>query len=358
MDSVYLYNALSGSKLNDIDTDMGYHITRLLNFRNEVILGRVNKEEFAKKLLSVIRQVSTLKEVDRICIALQLPLSNKIQIISSATSEGENLMNQNYSCFVSPESSLQTVSKGGIRTFGNINDILKSYEDNNKPVQKSIELLSKMGLKSGLSMKLESSAITGYLFLNSKKLNYFNEILKNYSTYLNTIEIVTKEYFVEETRFLNRLTNLESYLEKFPTSMLHSNAHLIGKEGVDSISNAFTYFLGHKTELQIKDNTSDTSLIPWGQISIIFSILLEEVRFKNNVIMIELNQEPGFINASIKTEMENVEKAFQSHNSYREMRKFISSLHMELVCINDTINLKLELCPVKNPNEIEYSVND
>ena len=120
MTSLYMYNALRGSKIDSSENTDYYYLTRLLNFRNEYNLNQISREDFADKLLSVLKKHPSFSDIDRVCVSIAYPLSNKVGVLSSATTVQENLMDSSYSCYVSRTTSLNSIQKGNIRVFSNV----------------------------------------------------------------------------------------------------------------------------------------------------------------------------------------------------------------------------------------------
>lgn len=356
MSSLYLYNALRGSKAECRENNHLYYLIRLLNFRNEFQLGKISREDFSHKLLAVINRHPKFKDVSRVCISIAFPLSNKIGVLSSATTNELNLMDQNYSCYVSRTTSLNSIEKGSVRVYDDIDEIIDKYVEEGKPVQRSLFYLNKMGIKSGLTMKLESSFLTGYLFLNSNKKGYFNNIAKDFSTYLNLLEMIVSEYFNGIAEDFYSVSNIETYIDKFPNSKLLSNAHLFGVEGVKEISKFISYYMEDEINLSIKDNTDKKFLVPWGQISLITSMLLRELGFLKAIFLnIRLFDE----NEEMKIQLSSPEFANKveelSFDHYRGIRRFAKKLGIELIKQRESFLFSLKVDYNSTNSEVSYS---
>jgi hypothetical protein len=356
MSSLYLYNALRGSKGEQGENDDLYYLTRILNFRNEFQLGRFPDEEFSERLLEVIQKHPSFKDISRVCVSIAFPLSNKIGVLSSATTNEENLMDSNYSCYVSRTTSLNSIEKGSVRVYDNIDEIIDKYIEEGKPVQRSLHYLNKMGVKSGLTVKLETRALNGYLFINSNTPGYFKDVPKNCATYLNLLELVVSEYFNQKTEDFYAVSNIETYLHKFPSSKLLSNAHLYGEEGLFEISKFISYYMEDTVNLTINDNTDKKFLVPWGQISLITSMLLRELGFLTgielNITLLDESDEMKIQLASPEFSNKVEELSF---DHYRGIRKFARKLGIELIKQKDTFLFSLKVDYNVSSEEVGYS---
>ena len=356
MASLYMYNALRGNK-NEETTDKDYYyLSRLLNFRNEYNLGQIKDEDFSEKLLDVLRNHPIFDKTTRACIAIAYPLSNKIGIVSSATTKAKNLMGANYSCYVSRTSSLNSIEKGSVRVYDDIDIIVDEFIEQNKPVQKSLHYLKKMGVRSGLTIKLETRALKGYLFLNSDDVGYYSEIEKKCSTYLNLLEMIVSEYFNKKMEDFYSVSNIETYLHKFPSSKLLSNAHLYGKDGIKEISNFISYYMEGDVSLKIQDNTNKKFLVPWGQISLITSMLLRELGYLKGIPLdVEIYDDENTMKISLSSSEFSGRADELSFDHYRGIRKFARNLGIELIKQKDNFLFSLEVDYNQKYADITYS---
>jgi hypothetical protein len=345
MNSLYLYNALRGSKDHESNAQDFYYLTRLINFRNEYNFGKIGEENFSESLLQVLRNCPNFSKLSRVCVAIAYPLSNKIGVLSSATIHEENLMNNKYSCYVSKTSSLSSIEKGSVRVYGDIDKILEKYIDEGKPVQRSIYYLKKMGVKSGLTIKIEGNALNGYLFLNSDEVDYFKDVSKENSFYLNLLELITTEYFYKKTDDFYAVSNIETYLHEFPTSKVLSNTHLIEGEGLKEISKFISRYLEGEVTLRVVDETDREFLVPWGQISVITAMLLKELGVRK-AINLELKMFDEDDNMKIQLTSDELKDHIQelSFDHYRGIRKFAKNLGIDLIRQKENIffNLKVD----------------
>jgi hypothetical protein len=265
-------------------------------------------------------------------------------------------MGPDYSCYVSRTSSLNSIEKGSVRVYNDIDIIVDEFIEQGKPVQKSLHYLQKMGIKSGLTMKLESRALNGFLFLNSDEVDYFSDTEKECSTYLNLLEMIVSEFFNKKMEDFYSVSNIETYLHKFPSSKLLSNAHLYGEEGTKEISKFVSYYMEGEVSLKIEDRTDKKFLIPWGQISIITSMLLRELGFLKGIpLNIEIYDDENTMKISLSSSEFAGRAEELSFDHYRGIRKFAKKLGIELIKQKDNFLFSLEVDYNKKYKDITYS---
>ena len=103
----------------------------------------------------------------------------------------ENSLKKGYSCFVNPEGSLFKMKPGTVRMFNDCERVLSSFAAQGKPAQRSIALISDLGLRSGLCLALgRSSEVQGFLFLNSVQEDLFREISINSAPILSLFGLI------------------------------------------------------------------------------------------------------------------------------------------------------------------------
>ncbi|WP_198295324.1 hypothetical protein [Bacteriovorax sp. DB6_IX] len=114
-------------------------------------------------------------------------------------------------------------------------------------------------MKSGMTMRLQSRGLKGFLFLNSNEKDYFDHIERDYATYINLLELICLEFFNRKTEGFFSVSNLESYLEKFPHSEILSNSHLKGEEGMLGISKFVSQHMEGQVKIFVNDKTDKKS---------------------------------------------------------------------------------------------------
>ncbi|EQC47095.1 hypothetical protein [Bacteriovorax sp. Seq25_V] len=357
MKSIYLYNALTGHRESDNKNENAYYLSRLLNLRNELLVKQVQIADVAPKLLEVIKNHPSFEKVSRVCLAINLPLSNKLEVLSVGTTIDNNLMKSGYSCFISSKSSLQKINNGDTRVFSNIDNILESYVNDNKPAQRSIFYLSKMGVKSGITIQLKSGGLTGYLFLNSNEIGYFDSSIKSDSTYLNLLELVCTEVFSSLANEFRALGNIDDYIARFPKEYIFSNIHQKNHIGIELLSESISQYIHGNIKFEIVDNTEASSLIPWGQVSLILSVILKDLKLASiNNLPISLYEEEENLLVSISSkevveEMENLPIEY-----YKAIRKFSKNLGIELSRSRDKFWMKLKIDKYSHREvDVDYS---
>lgn len=181
--NIYAYNILKAAKIN-LDQNYSFLFSTLLHLESELEYGTLPADRFSEKLLTIINQSESFPKVDRVCLSVTHPGSSRIAVLSSHNSERlrENNLLPNYSCFVSPSSSIFATKKTNVRIYSNIDEIVKIYAG--KPIQRSLKRLQLMGVKSGLTIPLSvSNLVSGFLFLNSTEEGKFSTLkAEDYST--------------------------------------------------------------------------------------------------------------------------------------------------------------------------------
>ena len=357
MESIYLYNAFRGVKKDSYNSESYYLLTRLLNFRNEQLLKNSNNQDFAEKLLSVIQKHPLLEKTSRLCVAVSYPLSSQIGVLSSAATCGKNLMEDGYSCFVSSSTSLGSIKIGSARVYSDINHIINNFVESNRPIQKSIYYLQSMGIKSGVTIKLESEGIAGYLFLNSNEVGYFDDILSEDSTYINLLELIVSDYFKSKTSSYQSVLNVSEYLKNFPIEKIHSNGHLNGEHGVNEIADCISFNLDEPVKLEVIDKTDKNHLLPWGQISLITSLLLKELGFLGSIgLSIRIFDNDGTMKIVLASNSfkDKIEKLPFEH--YRGIRRFAKNMGIELIKQKDAFIFQLGINYSSHSKKYDYSV--
>jgi hypothetical protein len=80
---------------------------------------------------------------------------------------------------------------GTVRMFGDCERVLSSFAAQGKPAQRSIALISDLGLRSGLCLALGRGAeVQGFLFLNSVQEDLFREISINSAPILSLFGLI------------------------------------------------------------------------------------------------------------------------------------------------------------------------
>jgi len=142
----------------------------------------------AARLMQVFRSHEFFQSVDRVCLVGRVPDANQLVVVDSATSERitKNTLKKGYSCFVNPTGSLFSMQPSTVRVFGECNQVLESFNQQNKPAQRSIALIAEQGLRSGLCMAIgRGNAIQGFLFLNSIDPGLFDSVTDRYAPLLS-----------------------------------------------------------------------------------------------------------------------------------------------------------------------------
>lgn len=223
--NIYAYNLLKANHLN-FDKEGSYLLARLLEIHQSILLKNKSIEKVSDYVMNLFLEmkIPLAKKIDRVCFVNRRLNSNHLEIISSATSSHttSNILVPGYSCYVSEDSSLFKISPSDIRVYNNIEDILQSYHAQNKKVQRSILLLSKSEIKSGITLPLiNESNVSGFLFLNSTLSDSF-------------IELSNEDYFILGYLQLIFSSLLSTYLkDKYAISNSPSHENLENRNRID-----------------------------------------------------------------------------------------------------------------------------
>lgn len=147
----------------------------------------------AARLMYVLKNHKLFNQVDRVCLVGRVAGANQLVVVDASMSDRcpENSLKKGYSCFVNPEGSLFKMKPGTVRMFGDCERVLSSFAAQGKPAQRSIALISDLGLRSGLCLALgRSSEVQGFLFLNSVQEDLFREISINSAPILSLFGLI------------------------------------------------------------------------------------------------------------------------------------------------------------------------
>ncbi len=147
----------------------------------------------ASRLMHVLRGHKFFSQVDRVCLAGRVSRSNQLVIVDACTSDRclESPLKKGYSCFVNPQGSLFAMKPGTLRIFAECEKVLCSFSQQRKPAQRSIALIAEQGLRSGLCMALgRGSDIQGFLFLNSRQEDLFQNITLRFAPLISLFGLV------------------------------------------------------------------------------------------------------------------------------------------------------------------------
>lgn len=147
----------------------------------------------ASRLMHVLKNHKLFSQVDRVCLVGRVAGANQLVVVDACTSNRcpENSLKKGYSCFVNPEGSLFKMRPGTVRMFGDCERVLSSFAAQGKPAQRSIALISDLGLRSGLCLALgRGMEVQGFLFLNSVQEDLFREISVNSSPILSLFGLI------------------------------------------------------------------------------------------------------------------------------------------------------------------------
>jgi hypothetical protein len=124
---------------------------------------------FAEAVLAALSTHPALAAIGRVCLAQQAPDAPLLHILGAANRVGITAgdLVPGYHCFIADGSSLTTLAEGRLRAFTDAAAVVASFEATGRPPQRTIRLVSAMGMRAGLCLPLVQAAGRGYLFLNT-----------------------------------------------------------------------------------------------------------------------------------------------------------------------------------------------
>jgi hypothetical protein len=166
-DDIMRFLSVTKSSNLQFDSDDSGLLSRL-----QVLLlnqnSRGKPSTFAQRLLDLLIVHPLYASTKRVCLTRRFGIANQIQVDSvGSITDKANLMSEGYSCFVNADGSLFRLRPSEIRTFFDSQLVLKSFVDRELPIQRSIQYIAEMGLKSGICLALPYHGMTaGFLFIN------------------------------------------------------------------------------------------------------------------------------------------------------------------------------------------------
>lgn len=226
--NIYVYNLLKSAGVK-FDQDESFIISRILSLSNTNSLQKVPLVEISQKLLKIFEMghTGTWSKVDRICFVARDSYSNQLRLLSSSHNEKvlDSILVPGYSCLIDEKSSLFNIKPGEIRVYENIENIISAYKISNKQVQRSLGLIYKSNLKSGITLPLMvDDRILGFLFFNSVTPGAFNNLAPQDFSLLCLLQLVYETLlskYIFERMELNTILSLELVENK--NQLSHAN---------------------------------------------------------------------------------------------------------------------------------------
>ncbi len=293
--NIYAYNILKAPNVQ-FDKEYSYLQSLILHIENEIEFGSLDYKNFASKLANAINSTKISFNVDRVCLAVTHPVSRRLSVLSSYNSDrlGKNTMDQNYSCFVSQNSSILKLEKTNIRVYSDIDEIVASYED--RTVQRSLGKLHQMGVKSGLTVPIKiSGVVSGILFFNNIEVGHFDKLTDSDYHLMCLIKLVAQSCIQKSVFGASGVdSRISTYLENkrsFSTVFRLQEFEQIIEEGLH-------HRFGNKFAVEANCEIEGKFLFPSGPILYTIVKCLEEQFEKPKTVKITLKQE-GDINKVI-----------------------------------------------------------
>jgi hypothetical protein len=209
--NIYAYNALMSARC-ELDQNYSFLLSTFLHIINEIDFGTQKIDKFSDNVLRAFHASNVFKHIDRVCLVVTHPIEGKLRVVSSCNSDRlkNNVMGLSYSCFVSSQSSLMRTNKTDVRIYSDINEIIKQYQG--KPIQRSLNFLSQMGVKSGVTIPLNISGLfSGLLFLNSADVGAFDVLNDEDYAVLCLLKLIGESTL---QRYLFALSGLDFQISK------------------------------------------------------------------------------------------------------------------------------------------------
>jgi len=176
LDKALYRNAILRARKATLGEDDIVLLTGLANLGNEIHPAKPTIGLCAR-IATLFRAHPNFQGIGRVCIATAVHYSNQLMVLDAHVTDetGENLMVPGYRCFVAPDGSLFRQQAGEMRILPNVSRVIASFEEQDKPVQRSLGLVEKMGFRSGLCLPLDiQNRRGGFVFLNAREPFYFN----------------------------------------------------------------------------------------------------------------------------------------------------------------------------------------
>jgi hypothetical protein len=255
--NIYAFNILKSTKIQ-FDQNYSYLHSALIHLEHLIDTDQIEHIDVAFELMKIVNSTDSFFNLDRVCLVFAEPLSSRLHVLSSHNSDqlAENLMPPKYSCYVSSESSLFRINKNSVRVYGDIDSVVSSYMSN-KP-QRSIFKLSKMGVKSGITIPLGNFGyFSGYLFLNSAKVDVFNSLKDEDYSIISMLKLIASNILY---RHLHSAISVDSFVLDKIKDIKSSNrfdAQAFKQHFEQMFSERFS---GHQCNIEIKQSV-DTEIL-------------------------------------------------------------------------------------------------
>lgn len=174
--NIYAFSILKASH-TAIRPETSMLISELLQIDMELSTGQGIVQNFSSRVFSAIDALRPDLKISRICLSLNYPMSHRLAVLSLHRSPEHPAGDvvDGYSCFVANQSSLFTLQSSNVRKYRAIQEIIQSYVESGKPVQRTITKLEQEGVISGVTLPLVvEPCYRGYLFLNSSSAGAFD----------------------------------------------------------------------------------------------------------------------------------------------------------------------------------------
>ena len=190
---LYLLSSCWGARGSLTDEDM-----RLIGHLGQVcdrLDNRSNLASFAEEIAFVLRPHSLFGHVSRVCLSLRFGQGNGVRIASvyDDLRGNSHISKSNYYCYVSPSSSILKLRPNMVRIYNDVEDVIESYQHQNRTPQRTLATLAKNGYRSGLCYALSNGHhVAGWLFMNSTQPELFSKMRDGHYVVLNSIMMAAR----------------------------------------------------------------------------------------------------------------------------------------------------------------------
>ncbi len=215
--NIYFANLLRSGKYNFTSED-NWLMTQLLAVSQEASVHLV-VSSFSEKLLELFHRHSFYSKLDRVCLAKLLAPVHELMVLSSQNSDRvkKNLIPLGYRCFVGSNGTLFNIKPNMIRIYSDAAQVMKSYQEEGRPPQRSIRYVYEMGIRSGLCLPIfVKDRVGGFVFLNSIIEGLFDDLRDEDYAILSLIQVLASHMIMIYEHATYNL--LHDYKEQLPQS--------------------------------------------------------------------------------------------------------------------------------------------
>jgi hypothetical protein len=288
--NVYVFNQLKSTRLN-LNQNDGYLLSRLVNLESQLISGEIKIESVAQQLFDIFEIPNREFDLARVCIALLTPFSRRLAVLSSYNSEalGSNTMGPGYSCYIGKNSSLLGLQESDLRICRDLGVAIESFRLEGRPVQRSLQRLFDMGVRSGLTMSCRVGELgVGYLFFNSKIVSRFDAMTNSQVLFLATLKLLLKSIIY---RRFNQMIMASQRLPNHRSSELGEMDLVVAETFAQKLKSYIEQNGGQQIEVRMNSNLQKPILFSAQSLIFLLSeVIRSQYEFRaSSEIRVDLN---------------------------------------------------------------------